>query len=386
MTIYHACILGFLVFMLCILGVNLVYFRRLRPADSRETYRHMSVLIPARNEAGNIEHTVRSLLRQNHPHFEIIVLDDGSSDGTGERACEVAGGDPRFRLMAGSEPPQGWTGKNWACHLLAGAARGDILLFTDADTTYCEDALRKIDAALRNFRVDVLSLVPSQRMETFWKRVFMPMLQFVPMTILPTPLVTLTRFRVFTMANGQCLAFTRKAYQTIGGHETVCGAIVEDVWLARAAKRAHFRVRVMAGEDTVECRMYDSLGGIVRGFSKNIFPGFRYSLVMLAAVVLFNISTQVAPYGFLLAGPDAPWFPLVVAQVGVLTSMRAILAVKFRQPLMSIFLHPVAVTLLVSIALRSAWQALFGAGSEWKGRRYTPPHRGPVFPWSRRRV
>jgi len=364
--------------------VNTAYFRRLRADRPPDGTKVLSVLVPARNEETRIGACVESILRQDHPNFELLILDDGSDDATAERAAEAAGVDPRFRLLKGEDLPEGWTGKNFACRQLYEAAGGDILLFTDADTEYHPGALRKIAAALDVYSVDMLSLIPHQRMVGFAERLFMPLLQYVTMCFLPFPLVTLTRYESLSMANGQCMAFRRRAYEAAGGHEAQRSAVVEDVRLARAMKRSGGRLRVMAGEGSVSCRMYEALQEIRRGFSKNIFPGLGYSLQLLASVLLFFAATSVMPYVFLAGGllfaPAAPWLPVAAAQVGVLLAIRILLAVKFRQPPESGFLHPLAVLLLISIGMDSAREALGGGGSEWKGRRYAPPRRKRAEP------
>ena len=135
------------IFALCALIVivlisvlNALTFPRLRPASPARTP-HVSILIPARDEADVIGVTVVSHLRQDYPHYEIIVLDDSSADGTSELALEAAAGDPRLSVIGGEPLPGGWLGKNWACHQLSRQAEGDILIFTDADVRWAPEAL-----------------------------------------------------------------------------------------------------------------------------------------------------------------------------------------------------------------------------------------------------
>jgi chlorobactene glucosyltransferase len=173
------------------------------------------------------------------------------------------------------------------------------------------------------------------------------------------------------MANGQYMLFRRSVYDAIGGHESVRAALVEDVWLSRRVKAAGHRLVVMDGDGTVSCRMYTSLGAIWEGFSKNLFPGFRYSLPAMATVMMFLTTTSVLPFLLLpWAVQGAAGGGLIAAQVGLLLTMRTALAVRFRMAWWPVLLHALGTGTVVAIAVNSARAILLGGGAAWKGRRY----------------
>jgi chlorobactene glucosyltransferase len=201
----------------------------------------------------------------------------------------------------------------------------------------------------------------------------MPMLHFVTFGFLPFPLVHLTGSPKLAMANGQFMLFRRGAYERIGGHEAVKDALVEDVWLARRIKQFRLRLRVMDGRQLLETRMYTSFREIWNGFSKNLFPGFSFSLTSIIGVMLFNIATSIVPFLLLPYAllAHAAWLPLIAAQVALIVAMRTMIAFRFSLDLLPIVLHPVAMAAVVGIAANSVRWAHFADGIHWKGRRYT---------------
>lgn len=375
---YHDLILGALAVMLSVALVNVVAFRRLhrgaKPSGQEEAAR-LSVLIPARNEERTIGGALESLSRQDYPRMEILVLDDGSADGTADVVRERAAADTRIRLLEGAPLPPGWAGKSFACHQLAAAATGELLLFVDADTVHESWSVRAAVAERDRTGADLLSVIPSQTMESFWEKLLLPLLHYSTFCYLPMPLVTVTRSPKLAMANGQFMLFRREAYRAVGGHEAVKTALVEDVWLSRRIKQRGLRLVLRDGTGSVSARMYRSFREIWRGFSKNLFAGFSYSIPMIGGVILFNALTSVAPFGLLAAGLMAggtppPWLGMVAAQVAAVTAIRLALAFRFRLDLWSVALHPFAMGVFCAIALNSARWVLARGGARWKGRTY----------------
>jgi chlorobactene glucosyltransferase len=216
-------------------------------------------------------------------------------------------------------------------------------------------------------------------MGTFWERVVLPLLHFTTFAFLPFPLVRLAKNRKLAMANGQFMLFRCGAYEEIGGHAAVRSALVEDVWLSRLIKEKGFALCVMGGEEIVSCRMYSSLREIWEGFSKNLFPGFGYSVPVIFAVIVFNIVTSILPFLFLVAGmamnlTGEPWYGLVAAQTSLMLLIRLMLSVRFDQSILSSLLHPLAMGVFSAIAVNSCWWVLRGTGSRWKGRSYDFRH------------
>jgi chlorobactene glucosyltransferase len=334
----------------------------------------VSVLIPARNEEKSLARCLEGMTAQDYPNLEIIVLDDNSEDETSSVVRLSADVDSRVRLIKGAPLPIGWVGKNYACHQLSLAAQGEILLFVDADTIHGPRSVSNGVAALEQGEAGLVTVIPHQIMKTFWERTILPMLHFSTFCFLPFPLVTLMRDSRFAMANGQYMMFRRSAYDAVGGHAAVKGVMVEDVWLSRRVKEEGFTLRILDGAQSVSCRMYTSFSGIWRGFSKNLFAGFRFSVTAISAVILFNMLTSVLPFVVLagIAGGLLPaaQLPVVSAQVCLLLGIRLMLSARFRMSLHAALLHPLGMALVVGIAVNSVRWVLFAGGTKWKGREY----------------
>ena len=196
----------------------------------------VSVLVPARNEEANIERCVASLLAQDYPDFEVLVLDDESTDGTGCILARLAAADPRLRVLSGRPLEAGWRGKNWACAQLAAQANGELLFFTDADTHHQPQTLRAFATALIGEGADLLGGFPRQEVETLGEQFIVPFFSWVVYCFTPLALGYRLRFPALSTAVGQALLFRRAAYEGIGGHRAVRAAIVEDLALARQIK------------------------------------------------------------------------------------------------------------------------------------------------------
>lgn len=367
----------FVTLALCLIALiaclNALTFPRLGRFAGRpfRTGPSVSVLIPARNEAARIGGTVRRLLDQDSPHFELVVLDDGSSDGTANVAREVAAGDPRLRLLPGADLPPGWLGKNWACAQLAEAARGEVLVFTDADVDWAPGALAAVAQDLEESEADMLAVWPTQRTETPAERLVVPMMALAIVGYLPVLGVHHLPFASLAAANGQCLAFRREAYRLLGGHEGVKASVIEDITLARRAKRLHLRLRIADGDGLVSCRMYGSWPEVRDGYAKNILAGHG-NLFWLALSTLFHWAIFLFPPLWLLTGwlwpaPGWPLVPLVLVALGV--GARLLTAAVTRQRLVDGLLLPVSALLMTAIALRAAWWQVRYGGPQWKGRR-----------------
>jgi len=330
----------------------------------------VSVLIPARDEAAAVEETVRAWLRQDYPNYEIILLDDGSTDGTGELARRAAAGDGRLRILEGAALPADWKGKNWACHQLARAAVGEVLVFTDADVRWAPAALSALMAEMIRSRADVLTVWPTQLTVTWSERLVVSQMALVVIAYLPALAVHHLPWPVFSAANGQCLAFRRSAYEHIGGHAAVQAAMVEDMALARAGKRKGLRLRMADGAGLVSTRMYHSWPEVRDGFAKNILYGHAGSVLLLLLSSLFHWSLFFLPWiWWLAAGMGAgDWrSPLILVSLGVL--VRALTASVTRQRPLDALLMPVSVVLMTIVTARSlGWH--FRGGTRWKGRVY----------------
>jgi len=237
----------------------------------------LSIVVPARNEERQIETCVRSLLAQRYPNFEVIVVDDRSTDGTAEILERLARNDARLHIVHGEPLPDGWVGKPWALNQGMHAARGEMLLFTDADTEHeplaCASAVRyALDQG-----VSFLSLLPTQQFETPAERIFLPTILFMILFgIGSLDAINDPKSEDAAIFNGQYLLCRRHALEALGGYERVRASIAEDYDLARIVKRdGRFRSMLVGANDLVRTRMYRSFREIWDGFSKNLYAGVK---------------------------------------------------------------------------------------------------------------
>lgn len=371
---YNFFILLVLIVLTGIAASNFILFRKRKYSDLDE-YPSISVLIPARNEEKKIKKCVESVLRQDYPDFEVIVLDDNSEDAT-YKILKSIDGNGKLKILKGKELEKGWTGKNFACHRLYEESKNEYILFADADTTMKPGALKNALKRLKQRNADLYSALPELELNTFWEKVLMPVLHFTTFTLLPYYIAEKGRSPQFAMAAGPFMLFKREAYEKTGGHEAIKNELVEDVRLAKKIKENGMRVVVDDGFDIYKCRMYSSFKEIWEGFSKNIFPGMGYSAPLLFSVfTVYNI-IFLLPFVFLgltltgIIGRSETLTLVISLQVFLILSVKILLTLKFRLGFLTVLFHPLGIILITSIALNSfRWNRL-GRGSLWKGRTY----------------
>jgi chlorobactene glucosyltransferase len=266
-------ILNLIVFQAVILLVilsNRAALRRTRQHAPPERFAHVSILVPARNEQENIARCVGSLLAQNYPSFEILVLDDHSSDATLSILNALAASQDRLHVLTGQPLPDGWLGKNWACAQLAAQAQGELLLFTDADTYHQPQALAALVTALEGEQADLLTGFPYQETRTWGERLLVPFFSWAFFSFTPLVLAQRVKLPFLSSAVGQMLLFRRSAYQAAGGHGAVRAHIAEDLALVRHAKAAGLRWRMTHLTDLIFSRMYSGGPANISGLFKKL--------------------------------------------------------------------------------------------------------------------
>ncbi len=362
-----------LVGMAGIAMLNTLTFPRLRRGEGPAQSPAVSILVPARDEAGKIGETVRRLLAQDYPNLEVLVLDDHSSDATADEALQAAGGDGRFRLLRGQPLPPGWMGKNWACQQLGEAAHGEVLIFSDADVRWEAGALNAALAALERTGAGLLTVWPTQATGSWSERLVTPLMTFVVLAYLPDLAVRHLPQASIAAANGQFLAFRREVYSQIGGHAAVRASVLDDMSLAWNVKRAGLRLAGALGRELIWTRMYSGWAALRAGFAKNILQGHANQPALLLLSTAFHWLAFLIPWIWLplgafwpdLAGEGWPLIPAALTALGL--GIRLLTAAAAGQRLVDAFLLPVSVTLMTVIAAQSlAWH--WRGGASWKGR------------------
>lgn len=333
--------LGYLAITSVILWLNYRDFSPLYSAEQKyfnDQAPKASICIPARNEAQTIERCVQSALNQKYPNFDVYVLDDQSTDGTTQKLKAMQSKYPeQLTVISGKPKPADWLGKSWACHQLAEASTGEIIIFIDADTRLASNTLARTIRTMGRDVVDLVTLWPDQKLGTFWEKTVIPLVYFGLLTLLPSRYVynmpkwmpSVLRKKMaplFAAACGQFMAFKRPSYHAIGGHKSVKNDIVEDVTLAKNIKKNGFAMNMYNGIDSISCRMYQSSQELWQGFRKNFFAGFGYNIPLFVGMALLHLIVFIIP---LIALP----FVLIWGSTQVLTLCLGVILVMLLQRL-----------------------------------------------------
>ena len=335
----------------------------------------VSVLIPARDEEANIEACLKSLQKQDYPIFEILVLDDNSSDNTADVVKRIVAKDNRIQLIKGEPLAEGWAGKPFACYQLAKKARGSWLLFTDADTTHAPHMLRSVLALALDLRASLLSGFPRQAATSLPQKVAIPVLYFVILSWLPLWWLQRSKNPKPSLAIGQFLLFPREEYWRIGGHKAVKSRILEDVWLGIEVIRQGGRHVAVDLSSVVSCNMYPSLGAMWEGFIKWIYSVAALSPAVLVGLLIAGYVFFLAPFYelwrelFVVAAPS-DWRIIIIIQVTMILLMRWLVDNHFKEPVVSTLLHPFGFSFLFLAGIYAASRRALGAGISWKNRLY----------------
>ncbi len=352
--------------------VNYFTIRRLDQYPPAGEYPFVSVLIPARNEALNIEVCVTSLLAQDYPDFEVIVLNDDSTDDTSRILARLAQANGRLKVLKGAPLPDDWLGKHWACHQLDQAAAGELILFTDADTSHTPDMLRASVSALLAEHADLVTVFPREQVVTLGERFLVPVMGWGIFTFIPVWLVQKLHWAALSITIGQFMLFRRQAYDSVGGYEAVKSEVVDDICLGRLIISSGGEWRLLDGTRHVSCRMYRGFWEAVAGFSKSLFAVFDYRILpyllgwlLVGLVFLVPVVALVSRWmGYPLSSMPADYAALSVV-ISVVLWMVAYR--RFQFPAYLVFYYPLILALFIAVALRSFFQTATGTAT-WKDR------------------
>lgn len=350
---------------------NSLLFRE-PPSVSDTPLPSVSVLIPARNEELGIEACVRSVLASRHVELELIVLDDASIDRTAEIVRAIAAEDPRLRLEVAPPLPEGWCGKQHACYTLSKLARFDTLTFLDADVRLEPDAIARMVLFLRESGAELVSGFPRQETVTLLEKLLIPLINWLLLCFLPVWGMRHFRWSAFGAGCGQWFMTMRTAYEKVEGHAAVRSSLHDGLTLPRAYRKAGFFTDICDATNLATCRMYRSASGVWFGLAKNAREGMAATGQIWFWTVVLVCGQVLSPVVALSAviPPDVSLEAFVVALCAHALAIvpRALMVHRFRNPLVGVELHPVAILLLLAVQWYAIVRAAFGKPVGWKGR------------------
>jgi chlorobactene glucosyltransferase len=321
---------------------------------------------------------VRSILATTYHPFELLVVDDRSTDDTAVIVERLAA-DSRVRLVRGTELPEGWYGKPWACLQGYREARGQLLLFTDADTRHQPELLARAFGALLTEKADLVTVSPVQRCVTFWERIIMPQIWFLLALRYGPRSVNRARRPRDVIANGQFILTPRQAYEAAGTHAAVSQEIAEDLALAQTYLRRGLKLHFAFAERLMETRMYHGLAHLIEGWSKNIYLGGRRSFpdepirralvpLMLVVALVYWLVPPAALVSALVCPPMAHYRSDALLATALSAGFWVLISYGMRIPMLYGLGYPLGALMTLYIALRSTWRG--SRRVEWKGRVY----------------
>jgi chlorobactene glucosyltransferase len=383
--IFPGLVLAETIFVLVYTALILSFYALLRNVPrSKLTNRELpfvSVVVPARNEVTKIARCLQSLGLQDYPNFEVVVIDDRSTDGTGDVIAALAERFPNIKHITGKDNPDGWIGKCNALNQAMAHASGEWVIFTDADTCHNANSIRdSVDYAIAN-KCDLISFVPVQELGSFWERLAMPVLlgSFLcgdPFHSVNTP----SAERAY--AYGQYILVRRSTYQLVGGHQAVRDEIVEDHALARVFKSKGYRILVADGKDLYKVRMYTDFQSLWHGWTKNLYSLIECRPGNLLLVLLAINCAVLLPFLelFGLASMAASGESTDILEMVLLVALQLFcIGLAYRKTSdhfsgvdwRHFFLAPLGSLAVSALYLSSAYHVFSGSQVNWKGRRYT---------------
>ncbi|MDR6942397.1 glycosyltransferase [Mucilaginibacter pocheonensis] len=322
----------------------------------------VSVLIPARNEAGNISALLWSIQAQDYQNYEVIILDDESTDDTYAVCSAFAAHHSRFRVIKGGKLPDGWIGKNHACHQLAQHADGKYLLFLDADEVVKPGLINSAVHRMHLHQLGLLSLFANQQMITPGEKTVVPLMHFILLNLLPVRLIYLLRNAAVAAASGQFMLFDAGIYHQHQWHKAVKNKVVEDVEIMKLVKARAYNGEALLANGMISCRMYKSYREAVNGFGKNFLAAFNYSIIGFLIYIVLTIGGPMIVIMTLS-------LPLIFFMAGLIMLTRIMISLLSGQsPVVNILLHPLQMLSMLVIAVVSI-QKYLTKTTVWKGRK-----------------
>jgi glycosyltransferase involved in cell wall biosynthesis len=358
-------------------AANLPVFRR--APEPRSIPAPVSVLVPARDEAAAIGRLIDDVLASRGVDLELVILDDESTDGTGDIIRRRAADDPRVRLVTGEPLPAGWCGKQHACACLARHARHDAWVFLDVDVSPTPDAIARAVAFLDASGADLVSGFPLQRTGSVLEWLLLPLIHFVLLGFLPIARSRVDAAPGLAAGCGQMFITRRDAYRRAGGHEAIHNSLHDGIKLPRAYRRAGLRTDIFDATDIASCRMYTRSLEVWNGLAKNATEGIG-SPATIVPFTLLLAGGQILPFVMLAVGGMTAWqgWPqwapaVTILAAGLAYAPRFLAMGRFGQSGSSAVAHPVGIAVFLTIQWVALVRTSLGLPTTWRGRSLLPP-------------
>ncbi|MFM7034578.1 MAG: glycosyltransferase family 2 protein [Planctomycetia bacterium] len=358
--------------------LTLANLRAFHRAPAARRSQAVSVLVPARNEAAAIERLVRDVLASRDVDLELVILDDESTDGTGQIVARLADVDPRVRLVRGVPLPAGWCGKQHACARLADHALHDTLVFLDVDVSLAPEAIARGLAFLDASGADLASGFPRQHTGSLLEWLLLPLIHFVLLGFLPIARSRATNDVGMAAGCGQWFITRRDAYRRAGGHAAIRASLHDGIMLPRAYRRAGLATDIFDASDIASCRMYTRSLDVWKGLAKNATEGIG-STATIVPFTLLLAGGQVLPFILIGCGLASWWrgwptwaIAAAVASVVLAFLPRLVAVPRFGQPLSSAVAHPLGIVVFLAIQWFALIRRSLGFQTSWRGRSLAP--------------
>lgn len=348
-------------------GVNLFLFLMavvnsltiIRPPQVGSSHLSFSLLVPCRNEEENVFALVESLAALEHPRYEVIFINDNSTDNTRELLLEAIASQPGMSVIDAEPLPQGWLGKPWALSQGVKRTKNDFIVTIDADVRLSPAALSKIDAVLTRTQADFLSPYPAQIALTLSERLIQPLLQWTWMTTVPLRLAMKSSRPSLAVANGQFFFIKKSALVASGSFDSIRSRILDDIDLARVLVRNGFQGGVCDGSSIASTRMYSNFREIRSGYGKSLSQGFG-GVIGSLAITFIMIVSGLLPIIFSFTGSTTAMAALIL-----IIASRMVSALSSRSLLIDALLHPISTIIFIYLLIYSNF---FRKRIMWKGR------------------
>jgi chlorobactene glucosyltransferase len=363
--------------------VNFLYFKDISNYKITQKIRKknplISILIPARNEEGNIKKCLVSLIGQDYKNIEVLVLNDNSTDNTAEIVKNIAKDYKFLKLIKGKPLKKGWTGKNFACYQLFKKSRGEYLFFTDADTVHEKNSVSSTIACLLKEKLDILSACPKQMMNSFHERMVIGLTNF-QLLIPPLIFIKKSNIPVFGSGIGSLMLTRRESYMAIGGHKSIKGSCIEDTSISKLFIKMGYKFMIFNGVKIYSTSLYKNFRDIYDGFCRIFMGNFNNNKISVSSIILILFIFFLLPFVLLAAiffinfDFDILFnvnLALLSFQVLIILLTRAMAVLKINGKIYDIFLHPISIFYMIFMDLALIFRKRSEPIISWKGRLYT---------------